>query len=383
MSTKSLAVFVFVLMGTGVFGTGACSSGETTTSTNYDGFGNGSPAGGGGVGGKSQGGAGGETQGGAGGASQGGAGGDSGEGGKGPCAGLCGTLTFNHMTIPLGVTGWVSAFDTKPGRGVGPIASSEVDPDGSFAFPALTIGQYWLWGVFDINRNGVPESQGGGPLDVVRVVGPLEAPASDVEIATLSVTPWVISELSEAGGGGDTTLLALMAWVYDPENGAPLESATVIASDGTNDTTLGWKPSSSQYAAMPAWVPVHGEYTFTTSDAVAYPTPFEVPVMHQPMTERPTITAPTNNQHFGAVQDIEVSWTDVSGTSWNQIAVYDGGAKLYHEENVANPHTILHSQAGFIAGKTYEIRLHTGRRVEDLAIASYERAADSVDIIFD
>jgi hypothetical protein len=298
--------------------------------------------------------------------------------------GLAGRLTLNHVALPDGVKGWVSVYAQAPGVGSPPVDSTEVAADGAWSFPDLAAGSYYLLGAVDVNRSGGFDAPGSTLTDPFVVLGPQSSPAAGVAIDVLTVRAMVGSARVAGTGGDETRLTVLWASVLDPRNAAALTDAAVVVGDGTNQLPLAF--SSTEVAYVPATAlsaaAVDGTYTFTVSHPLAYQTPLAVAVAHQPLLARPTVLAPTADQHFGAVQDVQVSWQQAAGASDSMVEVYEGTTRVYRAEAVLAPFLIPAASAGFTAGHTYRVTVTDARYGGDTNLISVEAGASDVTISF-
>lgn len=298
--------------------------------------------------------------------------------------GLSGTLTLNHDAIPDGVKGWVFVYDQAPGVGTPPVAYMQVAASGAWSFPEVAAGSYYLLGAVDVNRSGEYDTPGSALADPFVVLGPQPAPAAGVAIDVLTVRAMVGSTRFAGTGGDHTRLTLLWASVLDPRNANAMTDATVVASDGTSQFPLAF--SSTDVAYVPATAlsaaAVDGTYTFTVSHPLAYQTPLAVEVAHQPLLARPTISSPADQHHFGAVQDVQVTWERAATTSDSLVEVYEGTTRVYKAEAITSPFTIPASGAGFTAGHTYRISVIDARYGGDTNLISLEAGVSDITISF-
>jgi hypothetical protein len=298
--------------------------------------------------------------------------------------GLSGTLTLNHAAIPDGVKGWVLVYDRAPGVGVAPLADTVVGADGAWSFPDLAAGSYHLLGAVDVNRSGAFEAPGSTLTDLFVIAGPQAAPATGVTLDVLTVIAFVGSVRLAGPVGDENDLYILRASVLDPRNANAMTDATVVASDGTLQFPLVFAGSTYEPAVALNALAIDGTYTFTFSHPLAYQTPLEVAIPHHPLPARPVLAAPTPDQHFGAVQDVEVSWQVAAGTTDSSVEVWDVQAqtRVYVAEAVLSPHLVPAATAGFTAGRTYLISVTDLRYAGTSGRVSVEAGAADVTISF-
>jgi hypothetical protein len=299
--------------------------------------------------------------------------------------GLAGTLLLNHAAIPDGVKGWVYVYDRGPGAGAPPVANMEVAADGTWAFPDLDAGSYYLLGSVDVNRDGDWEAPGTTLADLCVIVGPQAAPAAGVTLDVLTVVA-IVGSVREAGPAGDeNNLYILRAIVFDPRNANAMTDATVVASDGTLEFPLAFSTVTYEPAATLNVAAVAGTYTFTFSHPLAYQTPLVVEIPHHPLLAKPTIVAPTPDQHFGAVADVEVSWQQAAGATDSAVDVFDlagTGTRLYTADAITSPYVIPAATAGFTAGHSYRIDITDLRYAGTNGLGSIEAGYANVTISF-
>jgi hypothetical protein len=299
--------------------------------------------------------------------------------------GLSGTLSLNHAALPDGVKGWVFVYDQAPGVGTPPVAYMQVAASGAWSFPDVAAGSYYLLGAVDVNRSGAFEAPGSTLADLFTILGPQVAPASGVALDVLTVIAFVGSVRVAGPVGDENDLYILRATVLDPRNANAMTDATVVASDGALQFPLAFSTVTYEPAAPLDVTAVDGTYTFTFSHPLAYQTPLVVAIPHHPLQARPTLVAPTPDQHFAAVQDLEVSWQPAAGTTDTAVDVFDlagMGTRVYTAEAITSPHLIPAATAGFTAGHTYRVSITDLRYAGTNGVVSVEAGSTDVTISF-
>jgi hypothetical protein len=298
--------------------------------------------------------------------------------------GLSGTLTLNHAALPGDAKGWVYVYDQAPGVGTAPVAFMEVSASGTWSFPDVPAGSYYLLGGVDVNRSGEFDEPGSALADPFVIIGPQESPAPGVALDVLTVLAMVGSVRVAGSGGDESPLYVLWATVLDPRNANALTDATVVASDGSAQFPLPFSTGEVAYvpAAALTAAAVNGTYTFTVSHPLAYQTPLVVEIPHRPLETRPTIVAPTPGQHFGALQDVPVTWQAAATTSDSMIEVFEGSTRVYKAEAATSPLLVPAASAGFTAGHSYRISVTDVRYGGDTNLISVEAGVTDVSFSF-
>ena len=199
-----------------------------------------------------------------------------------------------------------------------------------------------------------------------------------IDFNTFTIQVKMSSALVKAGSkmlGGQTIsgplLLTLIASVYDPATDTWISDASVKVSDGTNTLGIKYDTKKQRYSyeygvtAGGPYTAVDGTYTFSVSTGTFW-NKLTIPLPHHPLTQRPTITAPTANQHFGSVQNLSVDWTEVTGSVPDMGMVFDAATTALpiwsadlQSVSPSKPFTV--PAATFTAGKGYEVDVLTGR----------------------
>jgi len=173
--------------------------------------------------------------------------------------------------------------------------------------------------------------------------------------------------------------------VLDPRNANAMTDATVVASDGTLEFPLAFSTATYEPASPLNVLAVEGTYTFTVDHPLAYQTPLVVEIPHQPLRARPIIQAPTPDQHFATVQDVQVTWQQAAGTTDSAVEVWDlagTGTRAYLAEGLLSPHQIPAAAAGFTAGHTYRVSVTDLRYAGTSGLVSVEAGYGDVTISF-
>jgi hypothetical protein len=296
--------------------------------------------------------------------------------------GLSGTLLLNHAALPGDVKGWVYVYTEGPGAGAPPVAFMEVAADGAWSFPDLPPGTYYLLGGADVNRSGTYEHPGDALADQFVIPAPQVAPAAGITLDVVTMWAYVGSVRVAGPSGDENALYILRASVFDPRNANTMTNATVTVSDGTREFPLAFAGSTYEPATTLRASAVDGTYTFTVQHLTAYQTPLDVEIRHQPLLARPAVSSPTADQHFAAVEDVEVAWQPAAGTTDSWVEVWDGTTRVYSAEAVTSPHVIAAATAGFTAGHTYRISVMDLRYGGNSGLVSIEAGATDVTISF-
>lgn len=166
---------------------------------------------------------------------------------------------------------------------------------------------------------------------VATFAGPLSVPSTGGPVA-VTVKP-VQAVASEHGMAGSYVVDWASAEVFDPSNGAELQSsaANVSIDVGGATTPMPWTTMQQeglyfvQFGSPPA---AQASYTIAASGQAFGSTPASWTLVPSPPSFTPTITSPTNGTKVSAGQMLDVSWPAQSGVDYVTVALFqltDGG----------------------------------------------------------
>ncbi|MHB1846046.1 MAG: hypothetical protein ACYCWW_14565 [Deltaproteobacteria bacterium] len=282
-------------------------------------------------------------------------GGDGGTSGGGADAGaprLAGQVVLNGGAVPPN-SSWVYAWDHVPAIVDGGLEAAQLTAqsgaDGSFVFPGVDAGSYYLAVQYDLDGDGDPN----GSNDRFRIdPNPQQPSLSPIveDVQTTLCTTWSDFDTDVPR----TLLLALIADVQDVSGKGELPSnqvKSVTASDpnqagfGLTQVVNSQDPYiDGKYAWIPATGPVDavaGRYRFDVS-ADGYPRG-TCASDNQPLTDGPSglsvpaIWRPTSGN--------SVSWTSAPGTEQDDLEAWtiDGSGNETQSgyfSNVTSPYTV-------------------------------------------
>jgi hypothetical protein len=231
-------------------------------------------------------------------------------GGAGPktaCSGdatacLQGSVTVQGFTAtPMQVE--ASLFREFPSTGAVALRTVPIAEDGTWAFGDLAAWEHYYVEV---------QAAFGQSQDVGGFVGPLGVPVSGGPVA-IQLKPAQLTVLEQAAAGAALQVQSVVAYLFDPATGAPLQGATVSILLGGSAVPLPWTtiPGSTNdgyYATFSTPVPAQATYTITSSaPGASAPTTWQL--VANPPTFTPSLLAPVASGKVPVNQPLTVSWT--------------------------------------------------------------------------
>jgi hypothetical protein len=215
--------------------------------------------------------------------------------------------------------------------------------DGTWAFDGLA-----AWGHYFVQI----EADFGGSVAIATLVGPLPVPSTGSAVA-VAVRPVQLTVLQESPGGSEQ-LVSAIAFVFDPQTGAPTTSATVAIDVAGTPQPMVPTPSAGgtigYLFTAPAGTAAQSTYTITTALPGASMSTWQLVAPASLFS--PLVSAPVGGATLPAGQPLTVAWPPQPADT-EAVAVYTkvGGAwtAAYESPPVAADGTQITIPANVVA----------------------------------
>jgi hypothetical protein len=205
-------------------------------------------------------------------------------------------------------------FREFPVAGATPLATTYVGSDGSYAFSDLP-----PWGHYFVQAG----ADFGQPVAVGAVVGPLAVPQTGAG-ADVTIEPVQLTIVQQSSAAGTLALQSALAYVFDPNSGAPAKGATLTldlvgGQVAMQESTQGGAEAYTAVFAQPE--PAQATYTVTAVlPGATSPTTWHAAAGSTSFT--PTLSAPSANAAVPQGQPLLVTWPSEASADEELVVLY-------------------------------------------------------------